>query len=453
MISLEQGIKNIYNQNMKQMYLLTAVILVFSACSGDRPALRYDFNTEAGVPSRYPNVRFAVISDLHVYDLSLGSSGAAFDRVKLSDRKLLLDSIDLLDFAIDRIIESGVSFVLIPGDLTKDGELINHQIAAQRFSRLTDAGIAVYVVPGNHDVNILYNAVRFIDDRTEPVPTVSEQEFAQIYGGFGYNAALFRDDHSLSYAAELADGLWLLAIDACRHRENIPGRPEFVSGKISQETADWIAKVLREAKRRDKAVMALMHHGVVEHWDGQAKLHPEYLINDFVNFGRFLASWDVRVVFTGHYHAQDIVRASFGEKFIYDVETGSLVTAPCPIRFIEINNNVMYIQSETIVDKIHPGTDFAANAHEFVKNTIMLEAAGILRRYRVSEKDIAIISEAVGYAFIAHYNGDEDPAMRPHLDKSKLGLWGRFILSQQQYVLDGLWRDLPPADNNVNLQL
>jgi hypothetical protein len=59
----------------------------------------------------------------------------------------------------------------------------------------------------------------------------------------------------------------------------------------------------------------------------------------------------------------------------------------------------------------------------------------------------------VADAYHAHYSGDENPALRPFFDKSKLSLWGRFIYSQQKYVLDGLWNDLPPADNNVSLPL
>lgn len=431
---------------------LIAVLTLAGACAKDKSNLRYEYSTEIKTPHPYPDTSFAVISDTHIYDPSLGSSGAAFEKVMNSDRKLLLDSLDLLDYAIDNIASAQVGFVLVCGDLTKDGELVNHRIAAEKLKRLTDADIKVYVIPGNHDINNP-DAVRFLGDNHESVPTINAGDFAQIYGGFGFNASLMRDGDSLSYVAEPTEGLWLLALDACRYRENVPGKEEIVSGKISQKTADWIASVLREAADRNKAVMVMIHHGVAEHWNGQRKLHPDYIIQDYANFSKFLASWNVRAAFTGHYHAQDITRREFDGKFIYDIETGSLVTAPCPVRYVEIRNNVMNIRTETIVDKIYPGTDFAANAHAFVKKTVMLEAAGVLKKFKVSNKDTDFIANAVGDAFFAHYEGDENPAMRPALDKSKLGLWGRFVLSRQQYVLDGLWADIPPADNNVSLQL
>jgi len=427
-------------------------LALFGGCAKQH-SINYDFNLGKGTPAEYPDVSFAVISDTHVYSHELGSSGAAFERTMQADRKLLLDSIDLLDFAIEEIIASQVSFVLISGDLTKDGEMINHVIMAEKLKRLTDVDIAVYVVPGNHDVNCP-DGVRFLGDTTENVPVASEEEFAQIYGDFGYNAAIFRDTNSLSYVAQPVEGLWLLAIDSIRHRENVMGQPAIISGRISQETADWMAMVLREAEERNIAVMAMMHHGFTEHWKGHVKLHPKYIIEDYPDFGKFLASWNVRLTFSGHYHANDITRADFENgKFFYDIETGSLITAPCPIRYVQISGNTADVTTDFIVDRLHPGTDFAANAHAFVKRTVMLEAANTLRTFRVSEKDIAIITDAVGDAFVAHYAGDEDPALRPPLDKSKLGLWGKIVLSTQNYVLDGLWQDLYPADRNAKLEL
>jgi len=442
---------------MKQSYqkpvILIAAAFLCAALtfSCSKEILKYEFNTQTGTPPAYPNVSFAVISDTHLYDASLGSSGSAFEKTMNSDRKLLLDSQELLDYAINEIIASQVNFVLICGDLTKDGELINHRIAAEKFRKFTAAGIPAYVVPGNHDINNP-DAVKYNGDTTEPVASINADDFARIYGDFGFNAAFMRDNDSLSYVTEPVEGLWLLALDACRYRENVPGKEEIVAGKISQKTADWIASVLREAAKRNKAVMTMMHHGAVEHWDGQRKLHPDYLINDFVNFGNFLASWNVRCIFTGHYHAQDVTHGEYNGKKIYDIETGSLVTAPCPIRFVDINNNAMNIRTVSIVDKLYPGTDFASNATAFVKKTVMLEAANVLRRFKVSEKDIAIIADAVGDAFNAHYSGDENPSMKITVDKSKLGLWGRFVLGQQQYVIDGLWADLNTADNNVRIQ-
>jgi len=430
---------------------VVAYVLITGWVNG-LPKLNYHYNTVTASAVAYPDVEFAVISDLHVYSPTLGTTGSAFEEVLHSDRKLLLDSTDLLDYAIADILKSNAQFVLISGDLTKDGELVCHELVTEHLSQLTDAGLAVYVVPGNHDVNNP-DAASYSGDETTTVDTISPDTFAQLYADFGYSDAILHDLYSLSYVAEPVEDLWVLAIDSCRYRENQAGVNEIVGGKVSQETADWIAGVLSQAASEGKAVITLMHHGVVEHWDGQHSLHPDYLIEDYQHFGNFLASYDVRLVFTGHYHAQDITQATFDDKFIYDIETGSLVTAPCPIRYCTIKNNSFSVNSELIVDKLHPGTAFADDALAFVKTTVVLEAVKTLNKYLVSGTDADIISNAVGDAFSAHYSGDEITADRPPLESDKLSPWGRVVLFLQQYVLDGLWVDKYPADNKVSFSL
>ena len=431
--------------------VITGYILI-SRWIGGRPKLKYDVNTNSSALVTYPDAEFAVLSDLHIYDPALGNSGPAFETALLSDRKLLLDGIDLLDFAIGEILRSNAQFVLISGDLTKDGELACHNIVAQRLAKLTEAGLKVYVIPGNHDINNP-DAVSYSGDATMPVDSIQPEDFARIYAGFGYREALDRDRDSLSYLAEPVEGLWLLAIDSCRYRENKPGKGEIVGGKISQATADWIANILREASQSNKAVMVMEHHGIVEHWDGQHKLHPDYLIRDYKHFGEFLASYDVRLAFTGHYHAQDITQGYYKDKYLYDIQTGSLVTAPSPLRFCSIKDNSFFVESEMIIDLLRPDTDFARQATEFVKATVVREAITTLKKYMVSDSDAELIADAVGDAFAAHYKGDEVSSDRPGFDKSLLNIWGRLVLSLQQYVLDGLWYDLYPADNNASFHL
>jgi len=416
------------------------------------PSINYHLSAGEGEAAAYPDARFAVISDLHFYDTSLGATGAAFEAELLGDRKLLVESEELLDFAIGELLRSDVRFVLVSGDLSKDGETLNHERLAGKLQQLVDSGIKVYVTPGNHDVNN-FNAVRFEGGRKIPVDAVSVEDFARIYANMGYGEAIKRDPGSLSYVAEPIAGLWVLSIDACRYPENLPGQSEAVGGRVSQELEGWLADVLGEAAKQGKAVLALMHHGVVEHWDGQAKLHPDYLVEDYKHFGEFLASYNVRMVFTGHYHAQNIAQASFGSKALFDVETGSLVTYPCPIRYCELKDGAFTVFTDTVGDKLRPGTDFADIARAFVKQTVMLEAKNTLLQYRVSERDADIIADAVGDAFAAHYGGDADAALRTYVDTGALSLWGRVVYSTQRYVLDGLWAASALPDNDASFRL
>ena len=83
---------------MKTKIILIAVIVLVCACAANRTQTQYELNPDAGPGSPYPDVSFAVISDLHVYDHSLGITGAAFEKAMSSDRKLLPESIELLEY-------------------------------------------------------------------------------------------------------------------------------------------------------------------------------------------------------------------------------------------------------------------------------------------------------------------------------------------------------------------
>ncbi len=418
-----------------------------------RPTLQYTFNQELTTGISYPDTSFAVISDLHYYDNSLGTNGKAFEEYCNSDRKLLADSEELLKFAVQNIIQSGVKNVLISGDLTKDGESVCHKSVSSVLSELVKKGIGVYVVPGNHDINNT-ESIKYEGDTEISVPNITSAQFTEFYSDMGYKNAIYRDKNSLSYVTELENNLWLVALDSCRYRENVNGKQPIVSGKFSQSQEKWLEDVLKKARDNGKAVIALMHHGVVEHWEGQNRLHSGYLVQDYRYIGKLLASYGVRLVFTGHYHAQDIAMADYGDDgYIYDIETNSLVTSPCSIRYCKISNNEINISSAGIAKSLKPDTDYAEKADKMVLDSVAAVAYKTLKKYFVPDKDARIISRHVAAAFSAHYYGDEDISIKPEFKENELGIWSRIAYSTQKYAVKGLWNDSFPADNNVTLKL
>ena len=66
-------------------------------------------------PPAPPPVQFAVISDPHLYDTRLGTTGSAFESYLNQDPKLLRQSEAILESALDSIIQQHVRFVIIPG--------------------------------------------------------------------------------------------------------------------------------------------------------------------------------------------------------------------------------------------------------------------------------------------------------------------------------------------------
>ena len=201
----------------------------------------------------YPATRFFVLSDIHYYDSSLGISGSEFQKYLNNDRKLLKESSEILASAVEDITDKEADFVIISGDLTKDGEMINHQKVAFHLKKLLESEKKVFVVPGNHDV-ANGKSVRYQDDRTVAVPNVSKKEFESIYNDYGYGSALKRDPSSLSYLSEPVPGLWLLALDSCRWQENESNHKAITSGKFS----DYASRILRPKGKTDLEALMLV---------------------------------------------------------------------------------------------------------------------------------------------------------------------------------------------------
>jgi hypothetical protein len=434
--------------------LIVAVIILVKRRNRPPADLCYPLLADSAVSDPdYPDLNFAVISDTHYYDRSLGDSGPAFEAYLLTDRKLVKESTELIELAIDEILHSDADVVLIPGDLSSEGELLSHRGMAKALYRLKNNGRRVFVIPGNHDINMLHGAVRYRGIETEPAESISAEQFADIYRDFGYADALYRDDQSLSYVAPISERLWLLAIDTCRYRDNT-AEIDQVGSKLTQHLINWLNTIFKKAAAQNIAVMAMIHHGVVEHWAGQGKLHPDFLVEDYNRFNRFLAHAGVRLAFSGHYHSQDIALADYEEDgFIYDIETGSLVTPPCPIRYATIKDNKIIIRSDNLIEKLHPGSSFAEEATAFVLETLEYEIINTLRKYLVNDRDAAMLAPYVAKAFVAHARGDENPDLKPIFDSKQLSLWGRFVYARQKNTIDSLWSNLPPADLNITLNL
>lgn len=86
------------------------------------------------------SIKLSVLSDIHYYDTSLGTSGEALNAYLENDRKLLIESAAVLHSAVEEIKENDSEVVLISGDLTKDGELVGHQNVVKVLKELEAAG-------------------------------------------------------------------------------------------------------------------------------------------------------------------------------------------------------------------------------------------------------------------------------------------------------------------------
>ena len=223
---------------------------------------------------------------------------------------------------------------------------------------------------------------------------------------------------------------------------------------------------MKKAEMKNKTVFAMMHHGILEHYQGQSVFFPEYLIDDFGNVSTELADLGLKIVFTGHYHAQDIVKKTTDTaNFIYDIETGSLVTYPSPYRFADLDDDILSITSKVVTEidyDIGGYSDFQEYAFAFIQSGLhdiivymLISGAISAGGYQIilSYDDAFMVAPFLTAAFIAHYAGDELPDAQTIAVIQMLMTDtdpGKQILGS---ALAGLWTDLQPADNNVVIDL
>ncbi|MGD9971893.1 MAG: metallophosphoesterase [Desulfatirhabdiaceae bacterium] len=404
-------------------------------------------------------VRFAVISDAHYFDNALGVTGEAFEAYLAVDRKMIAESEAILVATIDAIRAANVQFLLISGDLTKDGELSSHQEMANYLQILEDSGTHVYVIPGNHDVNNP-NAVAYDGPDTIPVPNISPEEFEGIYNNFGFDQALSRDPHSLGYLAEPSPGLCILAMDSCRYREN-QDYP-IVGGHFSAETLDWIFNQIVWAQANGKQIIGMMHHGIIQHFSMQALLFQDWVVDDWLQISRFFADAGLPLVFTGHFHAQDVVKRSWGvgeaETFLFDAETGSLVTYPVPHRIVTLDMRRRHakIESHTITEINYDtnGMPFPEYAMAYLEEDMLLLSQDILVNvFGLDSETAETLAPHVMEAMIAHYAGDEDPTPANRLVIQNCLHNPDPAIRLIGAGLHSVWTDPAPADNHVILDL
>jgi UDP-2,3-diacylglucosamine pyrophosphatase LpxH len=379
------------------------------------------------------------------------TSSTAFKAYLASDRKMIVQSPALLHSFLDSVRARMPKVVLITGDLTKDGEKQSHQELADSLGTLRKLGIHVYVIPGNHDV---YNpeSQSYTSDAATSVDNVTDAQFASIYHDCGFDQALSRDTASLSYVVEPVPGLWLFAMDPTRWKDNIGASSENVGGRFLPATVSWIRKELDSAKAKGKTVVGAMHHGIVEHFSGQSTnpISADYVVAGFDTLDTLFANHGMHVVFTGHFHANDITTRTLASgKLLTDIETGSLVTSPSPFRYGKLAGGVATLYTSRINEiQGMSSSVFPAWSKAFLLDGMTsLTQYTLVNAYGVDSTTAASISPVVARAYAAHYAGDEVIPAADQAVVTYLNSLGTTTTTYLASSIQALYTDLTPADS------
>ncbi len=356
--------------------------------------------------------RMAIMSDVHLMAPQLlVREGKAIDDYIANDRKMLVQSPELLDSAVKHVVDFRPQVVLVTGDLTKDGERVSHELLVNRYLKpLEEQGTRVFVIPGNHDVNNPHAKV-YDGDATKRTATISAEDFALIYKEYGYGEAIARDAHSLSYVVQLDPKIRLIAVDACEYEENDFDKDICVTaGRIKPETMDFIARQAEEAHRQGMDVVMMMHHGIVSHFNWQDKVMKEYLVDNWRKLAQKIAKMGIKVCFTGHFHSQDVS----GKYGLTDMETGSTVSYPHPYRLIEVDGRegTLTVRTERVKEltSMSGSGETLQQKSERYANSALSSVIEPMIPKKVPADVKQECGRVLGEAYAMHLAGDEHPS-------------------------------------------
>ena len=196
-------------------------------------------------------ISFYLLTDTHYFEPSLGASGKAFEEYMQREQYFMAESSDIVKNVFAKLAEDkSIDTVIIPGDLSKNGEIESHKSFIKELCKLKEAGKKIYVITAGHDYGEYSRA--FVNDECIQVEGTPFNQLYDLYYDFGYSEALAVDKRTLSYVAEVADGVRMLAINC-----DSEGRRK---GSIDDEMYEWMQIQLDEAQKDGCSVFAICHY-------------------------------------------------------------------------------------------------------------------------------------------------------------------------------------------------
>ncbi|HIT53285.1 MAG TPA: metallophosphoesterase [Candidatus Fimivicinus intestinavium] len=284
-----------------------------------------------------------LVTDPHYYDSSFKRSGSAYEARSKTDQKCVAETPAIIDAGFAQIAaDTGTEIILIPGDLVYRGEYQSHVGFRDRLYRLKEQGKKIYLITARHDYCEDEQPCEFDGDKMIPVKGMPRAELRDFYKEFGFEEAISEHKESMSYVAQLGEGLRLLALNCDGDCKDFKG--------LWENQLQWAVDEIRKAHEDGQYIFAMTHYPLlpfspVMHLVGDAKL------TNWEETATRLADAGLDLILTGHMHAQAITEyTTKSGNTITDVQTGCFVGCPCAYRKITFSGNHAEIKSYTIRD-------------------------------------------------------------------------------------------------------
>lgn len=282
---------------------------------------------ETAAPEKpYEPPTMIIASDLHYQSPLMTDFRESLDTYTEWNDGTVVPYLDVIaEVFLEEVRMAKPSVLILSGDISQNGEKVNHQELAKKLRQVQNAGIPVLVIPGNHDINHPWSATYF-DDKKEPAEGVDAAGFYDIYHEFGYDQASSRDPDSLSYLYRLDDNYRVMMLDSCIYEP-----VQQTGGRIRRATLDWMREQLEAAREEGAMVIPVAHHNLLK----ESTLYPEECtLENNREVIKLLEEYRIPVYISGHLHLQRVKKnvespLDEGNYGIHEIVSSSLAIPPC----------------------------------------------------------------------------------------------------------------------------
>ena len=416
-------------------------------------------------------VSFYLVTDTHYFENALEAGGPAFEKNMLTEQYFVKESSAIVKSVFERISEDKeTDIVIIPGDLTKNGEKESHKSFIKELHRLKENGKKIFVITAGHDYND--SAYVLKGDGRVPVESTDFDDLCEMYRDFGYGDAIAIDEPTHSYMAQITEEIRMLAI-CCDSK----GQPK---GAMDERHMAWAKEQLDKAKKDNCSVFAICHYPIIPSVPA-FDLVGDAKIKEWRKVASFLADNGVELILTGHMHIQSI-NEFYSEKGnrLIDICTSCLVGSPAKYRKITIDeNSVLKVKSidvedfgwdlngltaqeyfhnhfaEAIVNRVRGalsgGKGIVKHLKAFAKKRFEKITVGTIKRLFFIKKDKSFddkkLTSLVGEVGVGIFLGDG-----PHIEGTPVHNLISGILNRFSFVLKKVEPKLSKDGNKVDLR-
>lgn len=396
-------------------------------------------------------------SDMHYMSASLTDYGKAFtDLEDNGDGRVVRYMSEIWQAFTEEVIAARPDALILSGDLTLNGEKVNHREFTEKLAEIEAAGIQVLAIPGNHDINNPY-ATSYFGESQNSVETVTPEEFREMYGAFGYDEAVSHAPDSLSYLYILNETTWMMMLDSCIYDPD-----NEVDGEIKEGTLKWMEQCLREAYVQGITVIPVAHHNLQEL---SSVYREECVIRNHMEVMELLERYLTPAFFSGHLHVQRIMKHTLGPGApeniygIYEVVSNSLIIPPCQYGRLTLNadGSMSYHANDTNISgwaakhgiKNEELLNFPQYSEAYVQGVISRQIYSGIEYIPDEMKET--MAQFYADLYRDYYAGRSMDFEAKRLEPG-YQMWNRYLSTTVQFrQMEGMMRDGMAVNNNVEI--